>query len=438
MYAGKETHRTKQGKLSFGRPPAKRTKKCVYGSDTPGFKAATKNVFMTEVHQWATNQFALTEPTGNTAAYEPVFGPNPPPTPSGGPTEWVEGAPFDFYAVDTEYYTQMTARSTAGSGFNSFRQLGARWAVSEEAPTLANPYVETYVAYKLDAQGFNGNKVTTFNEMCGRYQMVKQGPYSMTFYFSEPPMGNRPVVRQFPLASSGTNLGGVSRPTVEEHTIGVWEYIIIPPRDKASVKLTALLGTANWNRLVDMGFTCRKVGVNPVSIFCSNKGIDDQQMAFARRGAVVQGASNYVAATVSTTGSNTVSAADLERAVEGYTKKSSWHETEKSCQYGVVGQPLVTNDDSNAWSWPGQDVKSFDAVVAQGYGVYPFGAAVVFKFRQYAPPMQATAANPPVLTHTACRAVIPIEIHIDTFCKWKNTLVDQLDIDQLTTPYQSY
>jgi len=411
-------------------------KRCRYGKDTSRFKAASKNIYNFEIAQWAVDQISTATPAANVAPYEPVFGANPPPTPSGGATLWAAGAPMDLYPTDLQQFKQMTNRNANGSGWNTFRMLGGRMCISEEIPTLQNPYVETFAAFKLDAMGFNGNSVNTFNQMCTRYNLVKQGPYAMTFFFQEPPVGTRPVVRQYPIAASdATNLGGVGRPTIEEHTIGAWEYMIIPPRVRASVKLNAIVGTQSWNRLIEMGFKPRPITKRGITIYCSNGGLDEDSMQFNRVAGVGPASISNLTqfSTITSPAGNSVNCANLAEVTAGGLKKSKWRETERVCQYATIvnapptaGAPLET-----------QVLQAFDDITAQGYGCQPFGSAVVFRFRQFAPPSAATAANPPVLTHIATRTNIPLEIHIDTSCKWSQATLDQLDIDQQTSVFGS-
>lgn len=411
-------------------------KRCRYGKDTSRFKAASKNIYLFDLAQWANNQYDTTVPTANVAPYEPVFGPFVPPPPSGGAALWAGGAPMDFYPSDLQQFKRMNDRSLNGSGYNTFRMLGGRFCISEEIPNLQNPYVETFAAFKLDALGFNGNSVTTFNEMCKRYNLIKQGPYAMTFFFQEPPIGTRPAVRQYPIpALDATALGGLARPTIEEHTLGAWEYIIVPPRVRASVKLQSLCGTQNWNRLIEMGFKPRSVTKKGITIYCSNGGLDEDSMQFNRVAGV--GSANISNLTqfesITSPGGTAVTCAKLSEITAGGKVRCKWRETERVCQYATV----QNNPPTSGTNLDTQTLQAFDDITAQGYGCQPFGAAIVFRFRQFAPPSAATAAQPPVLTHIASRATIPMEIHIDTSCKWSQATLDQLDIDQQTTVFGS-
>jgi hypothetical protein len=409
------------------------TKKPVFGNDTGKFKVSTTNIydmmvttcsqgFPMPIPAWPYDPLSSQVYTpDHTVADVPFQNPKVG-TAVADTYQWFfhdlpARATEQFYRLDRMIRTDAVSDPYWLVQTNSLRAMGVEYGWSEEAGSPGDHYRRSYLSFKIDAQGFNCCDPSVFNTMCQQYGRVKQGPYSVTFHFTDPPMGNVPVTREYPVTQSNPAVAPfIGKPTVEHRALGVWQYILIPPRKLASVKLASLHGRANWDRLIDMGFKPRNVK-KAHRIWCSNGGIDDMQMEHVMKVQEVQATSenNYQAEAE-------VSAGVLIRRSQRQGKwiKHKSQPTESACQW-FNGARMQKNTPFRG----SMRSRQFESLYAQGYDCCPFGSAIVFCFLQY---HGGTPGN-------AVRQSIPIEIHVDSYTKFSEPLLEQLDIDQLGKNY---
>lgn len=293
---------------------------------------------------------------------------------------------------------------------NTLRSMGVRYMWSEEAGSSTDPYRRSFLSFKIDAEGFNCCHSKLFNDNCKQFHQVKQGPTAVTFHFMDPPMGNKAVTRDYQITS-----GDVATATVETRTVGAWQCIIIPPRKLASVYLPSLHGKANWDKLLEMGFKPMSVG-KVQRIFCSNAGIDEDQMEYVIRSTeqpLAQQEENGLLNLEGVVEQSVFKKTELP----GKIVKHKYFDTERTCQFYSEFDNLSSDDTARTTS----RTRQFWNVMAQGYQAAPFGSAIVFQFCTF------HGGNP---TNVA-RLNIPIEIHVDSFTKFKGNAAEQLDLDQL-------
>jgi len=395
-------------------PKSLNKKRPVYGKDTGKFKISTTNIYDLAVTTCAASlPFESTTSLGT--FYVPPFTTDavaaqyPDTDPDTTGVYW-----HDVRARDPKAFYALTRSIRSPSNWtvqmNSLRSNGVEYTWSEEPGNHQDPYRRSYLAFKVDALGFNCCDPKQFNDLVQMYGHVKQGPTAVTFHFTDPPMGDTAVKRYWNLKTSGgTDFIGL--PHQEERSVGQWQMIIIPPRKMASVSLLNLHGKANWDKLIDMGFKPRKV-TKAVRIYCSNGGIDDQQMEYVlKTQEVTKGDQNSTAGELSIDGSNVIT----QRSVRpGKMIKHKYVDTERACQYYQwISKSAAERGSARS--------NQFNNILAQGYDCVPYGSAVVFCFAHY------HGGDPTKVQ----RMTIPIEIHVDSFTKFKSPLLDQLDIDQL-------
>lgn len=338
---------------------------------------------------------------------------------------------------DVRNYNYLGLRTTTGNGTMSLNACGVWWTWAEELPTPDCPWLHTYFAYKLDAAGFNLCDPLQFSQGCTRYTHVKQGPSCATFVFPDAPIGKAgPVRRQYPLLPSSFLPGGstpqatpivgsaIQPATIEERGIGVWEMIIIPPRKMKSIWIEQCVSQSGWDNLIDMGFKPRPAQ-KVTKIYCSNGGIDcdDLPNLAAIRGITLarqrNAAPNF--------GSNqNFNISNLK------FKKMTYVDTEDVCQYTAVADPGA--DTVVAQVYPdvaGSNVAGLGLYAQQGYPCVPFGSAVVFRFRQYAPvqTIYNTDLSVAAYNQTCVRQTIPMDLYLDSVTTFKNPVKGAFDLD---------
>lgn len=295
---------------------------------------------------------------------------------------------------------------------NSLINQGVRYMVSEEIATQTNPYYTSYLGFKVDANGFNCCDPTQFSTLCGQFGFVKQGPYAVTFNFQEVTGRDVAPYRTYHAAAADPPNTGFGAAFSEIHGLGYWEYIVIPARHLASVMLPSIMGSKNWEKLIDMGFKIQKCG-RTHTIYCAMQGADLRQVEYVR--ALAAGIPDPAVNQI-----DNASAAGLFNTAQakGRVTKHVWVDTEKACQ-SPLGVPYP-NTAANLY--PGA---VGTVAIASNFGCVPFGSAIVFSFKQYAP------VNPLAsILQTARRQVIPIEIRVDSFTKFKSPTLEQLDLEQ--------
>lgn len=396
--------------------PSMRSKRQRYGKDQGKFKIVTTNVYPFRLHTFSVNQASDATsgafPIANVPAYYPE-----PLTAVGTSSVW-----SDWNCSDPQTFRQMNPRTTLIAVdadrpvvTNTLLNMGARYMISEEVATTANPYYVTYLGFKLDALGFNCCDPLQFSTLCTQFSQVKQGPYAMTFNFTEPPLGKFEPYRTYVFSGAEPLLTSIGAAHSEHHSMGQWEYIIIPPRSKASVMLPSIMGSKNWEKLIDMGFKIRKCGTSH-TIYCPMKGPDWKQIDYVR---------NLPYGVVAPSDSIIDNGSAVNYA-NGRVVKHTWVDTEKACQT-CRGNPVPNT--APIGNWPAAFGTN---AVGGNFGCVPQGSAIVFCFKQYAP------VNPMAgIIQTARRQTIAIEIRVDSFTKFRGPNLEQLDLDQQNgLPYQ--
>lgn len=317
----------------------------------------------------------------------------------------------------TQSYFSLNPRVAAPNtnGVMTLNSSGLYWMWAEQLPSSNCPWLETYFAFKLDAQGFNLCDPQQFAEGCERYEYVKQGPYCATFVWPDPPIHKAgPVRRYYPLVAPTFNgetgtLSSYGTATQEERGIGAWEMIIIPPRRYKSINIGNCLDQNGWDRLIDMGFKPRPTE-KVVKIYCSNSGIDQDTLA-------------SVVSLVSQPEQRDFNDATKFNVCDMKKYKMRYMDTEDVCQATtIVADSMGQTTYPTLW-----DLKQ------QGYPCVPFGSAVLFRFRQFAPVQETVTVVEGVQVVTATqrciRQTIPLDLYLDSVTSFKSPVKGEFDLD---------
>lgn len=336
---------------------------------------------------------------------------------------------------DVRLYRNLNPRTTTGSnGTMSLNALGLFWCWAEELPTVDCPWLHTYFAYKLDAAGFNLCDPQQFSEGCSRFNKVKQGPSCATFVFPDVPIDKAgPVRRYYPLLPSTQLPGGGGTPiigsayapaNVEERGIGAWEMIIISPRKKKSVWIENCVSQSGWDSLIDMGFKPRPAK-RVTKIYCSNSGIDvaDTPSMYSILNQTIVRARN--------TAPNYQSIQVPFNLSDLTGKKLTYLDTEDCCQYTPLADPGQDTIVEQVYPSVTAAAPGLQMFSNQGYPCVPFGSAVIFRFRQYAP--LQTTYNPDgtvsAYVQTCVRQTIPLDLYLDSVTTFKEPIKGSFDLD---------
>lgn len=323
-----------------------------------------------------------------------------------------------------QLYHELNPRDQVGqNGEMSLNACGLYWWWGEELPTPSCPWLTTYFGYKLDQTGFNICDPQQFSDNCERFQYVKQGPACATFVLPDVPIEKAgPVRRYYPLTpatyteQTGGTLSTYGRANIEERGIGAWEMIVIPPRKMQSINVGVCLNQNGWDHLIDMGFKPRPV-TRVTKIYCSNGGLDHEYLLNALNQAdlVATRPYNPVNNPAGQPFPKSLSITNLKY------RKMSYVDTELVCQYTDVDP---TADLMN------QQINNYDWAMKQGYPCVPFGSAVIFRFRQFAP-VQATIDTGGQTTYaqTAVRQTIPMDLYLDSVTTFKAPVLGDFDLD---------
>lgn len=406
--------------------PLPALKRLRYGKDTGKFKLSSTAVFRLNyytVSLWQTTTVATDPDVAcvplSLLAHGPWVGP-----------DIICDDPVTFREMDVP---RLTAYDTTVAPFfkcmNTFQALGGNWAWSQVPATVQNPFFDNFLAFKLDFCGFNANETVPFNTLCQQFGLCKQGPTCMTLMFTDGPVGVKvsQTTSVFPVQQVVGTIGGQDAnwktlPFIANHEtrpLGRWEYIIVPPRVGASVNITQLMSNQNWDKLIDMGFKAHHfVGNNGLRLYCSPKG------------QVLSEYTSWQSPIVTTPPTPAPAATDTQNAFTSQASKpkiskgsAGWSETERICQFAHQGTSFFAPVNWN------------QSLSAQGYPVIAFGSAVCIRFRQYAPIHCALDPDTSlwVYSQTAVQKQIPVEIQIDTVCKFKMSTMGLLDLDQVAT-----
>lgn len=335
----------------------------------------------------------------------------------------------DATAVTPANFTSMTDKTTLGVGSNTLLSLGVWRTVSQVAATVADPYQRTFMALKVDHQGFNSCNVEKWNENCINFQYVKQSPVAVIITLPEPPMQAKtqgPVTMTRPGPMTAAQLLGyqqtmitpgsaVAAPIVgniwtETRSVGCWQYILIPPQFAASINLSQVGDQAAWQRLLNMGFKAQNCTRKRYMISCGTTGFDGE------------GKTNLATklANLGTT-LGVIPSFNQTNTPEGiHNQKHSAQECDWCCQYALPASIAIPA----TYPTSGQYLAN---LAAQGFDTVPFGSGIVFQFIQYAPPTTDTSAN------TACPLDLPYTIEVTSKTVWTQLRLGTRDLGQLAT-----
>lgn len=383
-----------------------------YGQDTYKMRLPQKFQYCLRLFTYTTSQASV---PGTVVPATPAL--STPATP--GYNAAPEGATLN--------YLSLAPRTNPTNGQVTMNAQGLYWSWAEELPDVKCPWLQTYFGFKLDQAGFNICDPTQFSQNCSRYMFAKQGPACATFVWPDCPIGrNDKVTRELQLAAQ-TYTGGVAGTgtvstygtAVREYRgIGPWEMIIIPPRKMKSVNLDVCLNQDGWDNLIDMGFKprpCQKV----TKIYCSNGGVDATDINVITNAAAQPAVrdSNVPSGLADTKWSN----------ISGLRyKKMSYVDTEDICQYTSV--PSITADTLPSTSYNVLS-NSDNIFYRQGYPCVPFGSAVIFRVRQFAPVQETYASGTRTITQTCIRQNLPLDVYLDSVTVFKSPVKGQFDLD---------
>ena len=338
----------------------------------------------------------------------------------------------DIAAVTPANFASMTDKVTVGTGSNTLMSLGVWRTVSQTVATASDPYQRTFLALKVDHQGFNACNVEIFNEKCLQFQYVKQSPYAVLITLPEPPMqakSAQPVTMTRPGAMTAAQLLGYQQSMIstgfaappvptgniwnETRSTGCWQYIIIPPQVAASINMTQIGDQAAWQRLLNLGYKAQNCTRRQYMIACGTTGFDGMGTQNLRNKLTALQASLGVIPASNSTGAATF--------IEGvHNKKHAVQECDWVCQYNAPVSLTIPPNYGNATQYVAN-------LIAQGFDTLPFGSAIVFQFLQYAPPTTDTVAN------TACPVNMPYTIEVTTKTSFSKLRLGNRDLGQLAT-----
>lgn len=324
-------------------------------------------------------------------------------------------------------YLSLNPRTNPNNGQVTMNAQGLYWSWAEELPTVNRPWLQTYFGFKLDMQGFNICDPVQFAQNCTRYMYAKQGPACATFVWPDCPISqNDGVTREIQLAAatfSGTPAAGsgtvsaYGTATREFRGIGPWEMIIIPPRKMKSINLDVCLNQDGWDNLIDMGFKprpCQKV----TKIYCSNGGLAADRIVSLINATVqnpIRDSNNPVPSSATTANISSLP-----------YKKMSYVDTEEICQYTTV--PAIS---ANALPSTSYNVMtgSDNVYFRQGYPCVPFGSAIIFRIRQFAPVQETYTAGARTVSQTCIRQNLPLDVYLDSVTVFKSPVKGSFDLD---------
>jgi len=173
------------------------------------------------------------------------------------------------------------------------------------------------------------------------------------------------------------------------------------------------LNQNGWDNLIQMGFKPRSV-TRVVKIYCSNGGLDTEYLANATVHLNVPAVRDFNPSSGSSSAAPGPNMSNLKY------KKMSYVDSENVCQY----------TDVTATDLQPQQYNNYQNYRRQGYPAVPFGSAVLFRFRQFAPVQQTvTAAGVSTITQTAIRQTIPMDVYLDSVTTFKSPVMGTFDID---------
>ena len=193
----------------------------------------------------------------------------------------------------------------------------------------------------------------------------------------------------------------------ETRPTGAWQYIIIPPQKGSSIRLDLVVGYAEWQALLQIGYkpqTCRGTTYKCV---CQAKGADSaEQASISNKLQTLANAPVIPPANVAGVGTGPGLFNTVHKA----------QETDWCVQYdaGPYADSFLAADNQ---------MKQFNQ---QGFDVLAFGSGIVFQFVQYAPPALDG-------TSTASGQILPLTLTVHSKTTFRQLKTAQQDIGQVST-----
>jgi hypothetical protein len=108
-------------------------------------------------------------------------------------------------------------------------------------------------------------------------------------------------------------------------------------------------------------------------------------------------------------------------------------DTEDVCQFSTVSDPDAAPQPPSAPAseMPVTEYDALETYFRQGYNCIPFGSAILFRVRQYAPPQLTIQPQGSDITiqQTCIRQVIPLDIYLDSVTTFKGPVEGRFDLD---------
>lgn len=333
----------------------------------------------------------------------------------------------------SSFFSMTPPRTAAGVGNNNLSSLGVIRSVSQTAATALDPMQRTYLALKIDHQGFNTCNIPKFNEYTQQFQYCKMSGVMCKITLPDPPMSSKtalPVTQTRPSALTGAMLTGWQQTQVtpggslappatpypvwnETRPLGAWYYIIVPPQRGASINLTEIGTEAGWQRLMNIGYKAQPCKGKVYNIMCGTKGFD------------ADGRSNIVQKlTQLNTGGGVIPSNNLFSGAVAEGRDNVEHQAQECdwvCQYATASNPVNPSNTFASWATYLQNTQ------AQGFDVLAYGSAIVFQFCQFAPPTTDTGVS------TATNVIIPYQLEILSSTTFSQLKIGNRDVGQLAT-----
>lgn len=340
----------------------------------------------------------------------------------------------DLAAQQPFNFTSMTPpRTGAGVGANTLSALGVIRTVSQTAATALDPIQRTYLAIKIDHQGFNSCNVTKFNEYCQQFQYCKMSGVMCKITLTDPPLNSKntqPILQTRPSAITGNMLtqlqqtmltpGGQVTPNSaaypfwnETRPLGGWYYIVVPPQRGASINLTEIGTEAGWQRLLNIGYKARPCKGKTYAVMCGTKGFDaDGRENIIKKMEQLQTGGGIIPANNSFAGAVAEGRDDCPHQAQ---------ECDWCCQYANASDPINPSNTYTSWAVYTRNTQY------QGFDVLAYGSAIVFQFCQFAPPTTDTGVS------TASKVIIPYQMEVISSTTFSQLKLGSRDVGQLAT-----
>lgn len=335
----------------------------------------------------------------------------------------------DIQNMDSQPFTTMQPpRVAAGSGENSLNTNGVWMATAVQTSTGTDPFHRSFWGVKLDHPGWNCCNPRQWNANVTQFAYVKSSPVVLEITLPDPPMASAlPVTIQRPgvFRSVGdlnawevTNMGQVQSDQVpifnETRPTGVWQYIIIPPQKGASIRLEKIVGFAEWQQLLQIGYKPQICRGRTYKCVCQPKGADQSEQ--------INISTKLTTLTIPPGG---VIPAVNSTAAGGGTGPGMFNTIHKQQETDWCVQYSAPFNTPYADTFLGAQAQAL-SMIQQGFDVLAFGSGIVFQFLQYAPPCLDGAP-------TAMKQIVPITLTVHSKTTFRQLKTANQDIGQVST-----